>query len=71
MTGGPFRLIHGGRSEEPTPGLLIVGASEVVTLAGGVRMGARQGDVERLSEVSLYKLVEFAWNAISEVAIKK
>ena len=49
MTGGPFRLIHGGRSEEPTPGLLIVGASEVVTLAGGVRMGARQGDVVRLS----------------------
>ena len=49
MSGGPFRLIHGGRSEEPTPGLLIVGASEVVTLAGGVRMGARQGDVERLS----------------------
>ena len=33
MSGGPFRLIHGGRSEEPTPGLLIVGASEVVTLA--------------------------------------
>jgi imidazolonepropionase len=49
MTGGPFRLIHGGRSEEPTPGLLVVGASEVVTLGGGVRMGARQGDVERLS----------------------
>ena len=49
MSGGPFRLIHGGRSEEPTPGLLIVGASEVVTLGGGVRMGARQGDVERLS----------------------
>ena len=49
MSGGPFRLIHGGRSEEPTPGLLIVGASEVVTLAGGVRMGERQGDVGRLS----------------------
>ena len=49
MSGGPFRLIHGGRSDEPTPGLLIVGASEVVTLAGGVRMGARQGDVGRLS----------------------
>lgn len=49
MSGGPFRLIHGGRSEEPTPGLLIVGASEVVTLAGGVRMGEAQGDVGRLS----------------------
>ena len=49
VSGGPFRLIHGGRSDEPTPGLLIVGASEVVTLAGGVRMGAAQGDVGRLS----------------------
>ncbi len=49
MSGGPFRLIHGGRSEEQTPGLLIVGASEVVTLEGGVRMGERQGDVGRLS----------------------
>ena len=49
MTGGPFRIIHGGRSDEPTPGLLIVGASEVVTLAGGVRGGASQADVARLS----------------------
>jgi len=49
VSGGPFRLIHGGRSDEPTPGLLIVGASEVVTLAGGVRMGAAQGEVGRLS----------------------
>ena len=36
MSGG-FRVIEGGRSEEPSPGLLIVGAAEVVTLAGGVR----------------------------------
>jgi imidazolonepropionase len=49
VSGGPFRLIHGGRSEEPSPGLLIVGASEVVTLAGGVRMGPEQGEVGRLS----------------------
>ena len=49
MSGGPFRLIHGGRSDDPTPGLLVVGASEVVTLAGGVRMGAGQADVARLS----------------------
>ncbi len=48
MSGGPFRLIHGGRTDEPTPGLLIVGAAEVVTLAGGVRMGAGQADVGRL-----------------------
>jgi imidazolonepropionase len=46
---GPFRIIHGGRSDEPSPGLLIVGASEVVTLAGGVRGGASQADVARLS----------------------
>jgi imidazolonepropionase len=49
VSGGPFRIIHGGRSDEPTPGLLIVGASEVVTLAGGVRGGASQADVGRLS----------------------
>ncbi len=49
MSGGPFRIIHGGRSDEPTPGLLIVGAAEVVTLAGGVRGGTSQADVGRLS----------------------
>ena len=49
MSGGPFRLIHGGRNDEPTPGLLIVGAAEVVTLAGGVRMGEAQADVGRLT----------------------
>ena len=49
MSGGAFRVIEGGRSDEPTPGLLIVGASEVVTMAGGVRAGARQADVARLS----------------------
>ena len=49
MSGGPFRLIRGGRSEEPTPGVLILGASEVVTMAGGVRMGPMQDDVGRLS----------------------
>jgi imidazolonepropionase len=48
MTGGPFRVIEGGRTGEPTPGLLIVGASEIVTLAGGVRRGPRQGDIARL-----------------------
>jgi imidazolonepropionase len=48
MSGGPFRVIEGGRTGEPTPGLLIVGASEVVTLAGGVRRGPDQGEVGRL-----------------------
>lgn len=45
---GPFRVIEGGRTSEPTPGLLITGAREVVTMAGGVRRGADQGDVARL-----------------------
>jgi len=48
VAGGPFRVIEGGRTGEPTPGLLVVGASEVVTVAGGVRRGAEQGDVGRL-----------------------
>ena len=47
MSGG-FRLIHGGRSDETPPGLLIVGAAEIATLAGGVRAGPDQGDVDRL-----------------------
>ena len=49
MNGGPFRVIEGGRSDEPTPGLLVVGAAEVVTLDGGLRAGSRQGEVARLS----------------------
>jgi imidazolonepropionase len=48
VTGGPFRVIEGGRTGEPTPGLLIVGAAEVVTMAGGVRRGPGQADVARL-----------------------
>jgi imidazolonepropionase len=49
MTGGGFRVIEGGRNDEPTPGLLVVGAAEVVTLEGGVRMGERQADVARFA----------------------
>lgn len=44
---GPFRVIEGGRTSEPTPGLLIVGAAEVVTLEGGIRRGPEQGEVGR------------------------
>lgn len=47
MSGG-FRVIEGGRSEEHSPGLLIVGAAEVVTMAGGVRAGPSQGEIGRL-----------------------
>src|SRR4029077_20867805 len=38
-----------GRSDEPSPGLLIVGASEVVAMAGGLRMGPAEGGVGHLS----------------------
>jgi imidazolonepropionase len=48
VSGGSFRVIEGGRTAEPTPGLLIIGASEIVTLAGGMRRGPDQGDVGRL-----------------------
>src|SRR5512135_2417536 len=39
-----LRLIRGGRPEHDQPGLLVVGAAEVVTMAGGLRMGAAQDD---------------------------
>ena len=45
---GPFRVIEGGRTAEASPGLLVIGAREVVTLDGGVRRGPEQGDVARL-----------------------
>jgi imidazolonepropionase len=51
VSGSTFRVIEGGRSDEPTPGVLVVGAAEVATMAGGVRMGASQADVERLVAV--------------------
>ena len=44
-----FRVIPGGLGEASAPGLLVVGASEVVTLAGGLRTGSAQGDVARLT----------------------
>jgi imidazolonepropionase len=43
-----FRVIEGGRTGELTPGFLVVGASEVVTLDGGVRRGLEQGKVGRV-----------------------
>jgi imidazolonepropionase len=49
LSGGAFRVIEGGRSDEPTPGLLIVGAAEVVTVEGGIRAGEEQGEVGRYS----------------------
>jgi imidazolonepropionase len=43
-----LRLIEGGRSQADAPGLLVHGASQVATLAGGLRRGARQGDLALL-----------------------
>ncbi|HEY7969418.1 MAG TPA: imidazolonepropionase [Candidatus Limnocylindrales bacterium] len=42
-----LRLVPGGRADDDLPGLLVTGAKEVVTVAGGPRMGADQGEVDR------------------------
>ena len=39
-----LRLIQGGRAAEGLPGLLVEGAAEIATLAGGIRRGAGQDD---------------------------
>ena len=39
-----LRLITGGRGEGATNGLIVHGASAVVTMAGGLRRGAAQAD---------------------------
>ena len=44
-----LRVISGGRSEAAAPGLLVIGASEIVTVAGGLRTGIAQNDVARMS----------------------
>src|SRR6478672_3651483 len=41
-----LRLVPGGRVDD-LPGLLVTGAREVVTVAGGPRMGPDQGEVDR------------------------
>ena len=43
-----LRLIDGGRANGAAPGLLVVGASEVVTMAGGLRRGPSQGETVAL-----------------------
>jgi len=40
-----LRLIEGGRGNGDAQGLLIHGASQIATLAGGIRRGGRQGDL--------------------------
>jgi imidazolonepropionase len=44
-----LRVIPGGRGDATAPGFLIVGASEVVTMAGGLRAGEMQAEVARLT----------------------
>jgi imidazolonepropionase len=44
-----LRVIPGGRGEAVPPGLLVVGAAEVVTVGGGLRAGSDQNEVARLS----------------------
>jgi imidazolonepropionase len=39
-----LRVIEGGRQTGATPGLLIIGAAQIVTMAGGLRRGAAQDD---------------------------
>ena len=43
-----LRVIEGGRTESSSTGLLILGASAVVTMAGGLRRGETQADTATL-----------------------
>ncbi|MFZ5854783.1 MAG: imidazolonepropionase [Chloroflexota bacterium] len=43
-----LRVIEGGRGDASAPGLLVVGAAQVVTMAGGLRTGAAQGETATL-----------------------
>ncbi len=47
-----LRLIEGGRGSSDAPGLLIHGASQVATLAGGLRRGPAQADAAVLDAAS-------------------
>ena len=51
-------------------GIQSYGIGPAVTEEDRAQYGSHS-DVERLSEASLYKFVEFAWNAVAEVAIRK
>ncbi len=48
-----LRLIEGGRGNADAPGLLIHGAAQVATLAGGLRRGAAQADLALLDAASV------------------
>jgi len=51
-------------------GIQSYGLGPAVTEQDRLQYGAHS-DVERLQESSLYKFVEFTWNAITEVVVKK
>ena len=51
-------------------GIQSYGIGPAVTEEDRVQYGAHS-DVERLSEAALYRFVEFTWNVVAEVAIKK
>jgi imidazolonepropionase len=48
-----FRVIAGGRAEAAESGLLVVGASEIVTMAGGLRRGPAQGETAVLDAAAV------------------
>jgi imidazolonepropionase len=48
-----LRLIEGGRGNTDAPGLLVHGAAQVATLAGGLRRGAGQGDAAVLDAAAV------------------
>ncbi|HEX3427680.1 MAG TPA: imidazolonepropionase [Candidatus Limnocylindrales bacterium] len=48
-----LRVLPGGRGQPDPPGLLVMGAAEIVTMAGDVRRGAAQGDVDRHDAASV------------------
>lgn len=55
-----LRVISGGRAE-PTPGLLVHGASAVATMAGGLRGGEAQGRIDLLREPEIVEPVVATW----------
>ena len=48
-----LRLIEGGRAAADAPGLLVHGASQVATLAGGLRRGDAQGELALLDAAAV------------------
>jgi imidazolonepropionase len=48
-----LRLIEGGRGQADAPGLLVHGASQIATLAGGIRRGPGQGELALLDAASV------------------